>query len=89
VSVVDASVWVAVLMAGDANHDAASRWLRAHVESGEATLLPTLALTEVSGAVACRTGDSSAGARATDLLRSAPGAAFVSLMNREPRPLLV
>ena len=55
--VVDASVWVARLVAGDIFHDTSRRWLEAKRTGGERFLAPSLLLAEVAGAIARRTGE--------------------------------
>ena len=62
--VVDASVWVSRFLPGDAFHAESRHWVEERVRRGEALVIPTLALVEVAGAVARRTGRASNGRRA-------------------------
>lgn len=65
--VVDSCVWVSGLLAEDAHHAAATSWLRSQAEADLA--IPALALAEVAGAIARRTGASADGLRAIETLR--------------------
>jgi predicted nucleic acid-binding protein len=56
VIVVDASVWVAAFLAQDAHHNQSARLLRRMVTDDMQVSSPTLALVEVAGALARRTG---------------------------------
>jgi predicted nucleic acid-binding protein len=53
--VVDASVMVSRLVAGDVNHEASRRWLDDHIASGGLLIAPALLLPELAGAIARRT----------------------------------
>ncbi len=55
--VIDASVWVAALLVNDAHHDASAALLRALVQRKQQAVTPVLALPEIAGAIARRTGD--------------------------------
>ncbi|MEE8389887.1 MAG: type II toxin-antitoxin system VapC family toxin [Anaerolineae bacterium] len=67
--VVDASVWVARLVAGDVFHDSCRRWLEDKRTRGELFLAPSLLLAEVAGAVARRTGEADLARRAAAALK--------------------
>lgn len=54
--VADASFWVAAFLAQDAHHDQCARLLRRMVTDAIPVSSPTLALVEVAGALARRTG---------------------------------
>lgn len=54
--VADASFWVAAFLAQDAHHDQSARLLRRMVTDDIPVSSPTLALVEVAGALARRTG---------------------------------
>jgi predicted nucleic acid-binding protein len=70
--VVDASVWVSAFLPADAHHAVALHFLRRTVERGDATVLPNLALAEIGGAIARRTGDPALAAGALALIRRLP-----------------
>lgn len=55
-SVVDASVWVSRLLPQDVHHSASMSWLKQQTAQAERLVVPVLALVEVSGAIAHRTG---------------------------------
>ena len=55
--VADASFWVAAFVAQDAHHDQSARLLRRIVADDVPVSSPTLALVEVAGALARRTGN--------------------------------
>lgn len=77
--VVDASVWVSALVPGDTHYEAGSRWLR-HVERDEEEIaIPALALPEIAGAIARRTGDAELGRKAVSLVLRWPGLRVVPL----------
>ena len=67
--VVDASVWVARLIAGDVFHDTSRRWLEGKRSGGEHFLAPSLLLAEVAGAIARRTGEADLARKATAALK--------------------
>ena len=71
--IVDASVWVSGLITQDAHHLASRQWLQEQVRSAHTMVVPTIALPEVAGAIARRTGIPALGHRATTLLRRTPG----------------
>jgi predicted nucleic acid-binding protein len=70
--VVDASVWVSAFLPADAHHGEARDFLRRAVERGDTMVLPTLALAEIGGAIARRTGDRELAAAALALVRRQP-----------------
>jgi len=70
--VVDASVWVSAFLPADAHHGTVLTFLRRIVERGEDVVLPNLALAEIGGAIARRTGDAALAADALALLRRQP-----------------
>jgi predicted nucleic acid-binding protein len=80
--VVDASVWVSRLLPQDAEHAATRDWLERHVRDGGLTASPTLALAEVSGAVARRTGSARLGTRAVQALLDLPGLRLIAVNQR-------
>ena len=55
--VVDASVWVSRLVSSDTHHTVTRAWMERHVAAGDPLIAPVLALPEIAGAVARRTGD--------------------------------
>ncbi len=55
--IIDASVWVAAFLTNDANHDASAAVLRLLVQRKRQTAAPVLALPEIAGAIARRTGN--------------------------------
>src|SRR5262245_21417823 len=77
--VVDASVWVSWLIPADAHDVAGRRWLDEQVGHNVALVIPTLALVEVAGAVARRTGVVDLGLQAAEELRLVPHLRVVSL----------
>jgi len=56
-TVVDASVWVALCHAGDRHHERSKAWLEAQLISGERLAAPTLLAVEVAAAVRRLTGE--------------------------------
>jgi predicted nucleic acid-binding protein len=62
--VVDASIWVAVLVPRDAHHAVCRAWIGRELTAGATLLIPVHALAEVAGAVARRTGYPAEGRRA-------------------------
>ncbi len=71
--VLDASVWVSVLLPQDAHHQASRRWLRRQTGRRQPVIVPTLALAEVAGAVTRRTGAPDLGRRSAEALLRVPG----------------
>lgn len=77
--VVDASVWVARLVAGDIFHDTSRRWLDEKRSSGERFLAPSLLLVEVAGSIARRTGEAVLARRAIAALEQLEGLRLVGM----------
>lgn len=75
--VVDASVWVSWFVPDDPHHDSSHTWINAQVIQGEPMVAPVLALAEVAGAVARRTGSSEVAAGAISLMQRLPNARLV------------
>ena len=80
--VVDASVWVSRLVPQDAKHATTREWLDRHLQNGGLTASPTLALAEVAGAVARRTGSARLGTRAVQALLNLPGLRLIAVDQR-------
>jgi predicted nucleic acid-binding protein len=80
--VVDASVWVSRLLPQDAKHAATRGWLERHLRDGGLTASPALALAEVAGAVARRTGSARLGTRAVQALLDLPGLRLIAVDQR-------
>ena len=77
--VIDASVWVSSLVADDLHHPASRRWLAEQINEGETLAVPTLALSEVAGAIARRTGSTLLGRQAAQEMLRIPGLRLVAL----------
>ena len=77
--VVDASVWVARLIAQDAFHDLTRRWLDAQREHGVQFVAPTLLLVEVAAAISRRTGDRELAKQAVEALQALPDLRLVEM----------
>lgn len=77
--IIDASVWVAALLANDANHDASAAVLRALVQRKQHTATPVLALPEIAGAIARRTGDNELAVAAVAFLGKQAWLEFVEI----------
>lgn len=78
-TVVDASVWVALLVADDPHHAPSRRWIADRLAEGEALALPEFGLPEVAGAVARRTGRSALAVRAVRRVLSTPHLTLVAI----------
>lgn len=76
--VVDASVWVSALYLPDANNAASRHWLEEAASIG-ASVVPILALAEVAGAIARRTGSAERGAMAARRIEAMPGLRVIEL----------
>jgi len=72
VIVVDASVWVAWLVATDAHHAASRSWIRRWLRRGGTVAIPQLAVVEVAGAIARRSGVAALGRRAATTIMALP-----------------
>ncbi len=70
--VVDASVWVSVLVPADVHHMASRGWLEERLREGTPLIAPVILLADVGGAIARRTGDTGLGQRAVDALLAFP-----------------
>ena len=70
--VMDASVWVSHLVAGDIHHAISRRWLIRVVREGIVVAAPALLLAEVAGAIARRTSDPGLGHQAIEHVMSTP-----------------
>ena len=70
--VIDASFWVAIFVEDDAHYTEASDFLELALELKEAFHVPALALAEVGGAIARKTGDREAAEIAVQYLVSQP-----------------
>jgi predicted nucleic acid-binding protein len=77
--VIDASVWVAAVLARDTHHDDAAALLRRLVEEGITVATPLLALAEVAGAIARQTDDPELAEKITGFLHTQPWIQFVPL----------
>ena len=77
--VVDASLWVARLIAQDAFHDLSRQWLDAQRDQGVQFVAPTLLLVEVAAAISRRTGDSELAKKATEALENLPDLRLVEM----------
>ncbi|OQW96119.1 MAG: hypothetical protein BWK77_06345 [Verrucomicrobia bacterium A1] len=75
----DASVLLAARFAAEPHHGEAERALRALIESGEPLVLPTLALVEISAAVARKCGRADRAEEAVAALRKLPNQSAMPL----------
>ncbi len=80
--VVDASVWVSVLVPQDVHHTQSRAWLEERMREGALLIAPVILLAEVGGAVARRTGESGLGRRAAEVLLSLPNLRLVPVDDR-------
>jgi predicted nucleic acid-binding protein len=78
-AVLDASVWVARLVATDAFYQASKRWIEAQAERQVTLLSPALLLAEVAGAISRRTGDPGLANRAVESLQALPELRLVEM----------
>lgn len=76
-TVVDASVFVAIFRPQDPFHDQSRAWLHAHVQAERPIVVPGLVLAEVAGALARRGEDPTLGHTAVAQLRALPGLSVV------------
>jgi predicted nucleic acid-binding protein len=88
VVVVDASVWISVLIASDANHAASRAWMRQWVDDGKTFVLPLLILPEVAGGVARRTNLPDLGDAAVASILRGADAVYTALAERQALPLV-
>lgn len=78
-AVVDASVWVSLMVATERHHLASRRWLIDRTRAGTLLVAPALMLPEVGGALARRTGAAGLARRALERLSRLPGLRLVPL----------
>lgn len=78
-AVVDASVWVSRLAPADVHHAASRAWLETHAASGRQFVAPTLALSEIAGAVSRRTGNPKSAHDAVAVITRLPTLRLVSV----------
>jgi len=79
VTAIDASVWVSWLLPEDTNHAISRPWVTSVVARGERIILPSLAIVEVAGAVARRTGRPPLGRQAAMTLLRIPALRILPL----------
>lgn len=77
--VVDASVWVSIIMRQDTNHAQSFAWWQRYVGSGGLIFAPELLLVEVSAAVGRRTQHQQLAVQAVTFLQQATGLQFVAV----------
>lgn len=77
--VVDASLWVARLIAQDVFHSAVRAWMDAHRQEGTRFVAPALLLAEVAGAISRRTGDAGLARQASERLDRLPDLQLVEM----------
>ena len=76
---VDANLWISAYVLDDAHHAECRQWLQQHLTNGEQLVVPTLALAEVAGAIARRTGASDLGHEAVAEILRTPGLRIIGL----------
>ncbi|HVA23853.1 MAG TPA: type II toxin-antitoxin system VapC family toxin [Chloroflexota bacterium] len=77
--VVDASVWVGRYVPEDVHHAASLSWFSRGPAQQSSLAVPFLALAEVAGAIARRTGHSADAQNAVEHMRAVPGLQMVPL----------
>ncbi len=77
--VIDASVWVSMLVEEDTFHDISLQWVTSQVRSFSEIAEPTIAIPEIAGAVARRKGGATRGIQASSLLGNVPNLHFVAI----------
>lgn len=77
--VLDASVWVSAILPRDANYSISEQWLAGWTGAGNKIAVPTLFLSEVSGAVARRTSIPALGLKAIADVLSEPAIDFMDI----------
>jgi predicted nucleic acid-binding protein len=80
--VVDASVWVSVLVRRDLHHAVSRRWLAGLISHNQAIAAPLLLTAEVGGAVARQTGRPELGRAAIERLLALPTLRLVRIDHR-------
>lgn len=76
--VVDASIWVARLVAEDVFYEPVKEWMYARLEEDDQFLAPSLLLAEIGGAISRRT-TSSLGLKAIEQVQSLPGLQLIEM----------
>ncbi len=77
--VVDASVWVSRLVAGDVHHGRCQAWGQTQSEQGGLLIAPVLVLAEIAGAISRRTGQPELAEAAVAQVQRLPGLRLVPL----------
>ena len=77
--VIDASLWVARLVEGDAFHQISRRWLEAQRAEGKRFLSPALLMVEVAAAISRRTAKPALARRAVVVLQKLPDLRLVAM----------
>ena len=77
--VVDASVWVSRFLPEDAFHQTSRAWLIEMTAAGVALIAPTIALAEVAGSIARRTGSEQLGYQIVQQIRQLPTVQFIAV----------
>lgn len=77
--VVDASLWVARLVQGDAFYAVSVGWFARQRATGSLFVAPALLLVEVAAAISRRTGDGELAQRAVDALQALPDLRLVHM----------
>lgn len=77
--VVDASLWVARLIAQDVFHAVSRQWLDARRSDGAQFIAPTFLLVEVAAAISRRTGDSKLAQQSAEALENLPDLRLVEM----------
>lgn len=77
--VIDASVWVGRLVAGDIHYAPSRRWIEAYTARGGLLVAPVLLLAEVAGAISRRLGSAQWADRAVETLLQVPTLRLVPL----------
>lgn len=78
-ALVDASVWVSRLVAGDVHHAGVTHWFEVQEADGGLFIAPALMLPEVAGAISRKTGAARLARRATRALLALPSLRLVIL----------
>ena len=76
--VVDASVWLARLVAQDVFYESVKEWMSARIEEDDQFLAPSLLLAEIGGAISRRTTPS-LGLKAIEQVQNLPGLQLVEM----------
>ena len=77
--VLDANIWISRTLPGEPHRETSLRWLNAQAAMGAALAVPNLALAEIAGGVARRTGDAQDGREAVGMLLRIPSLTVVAL----------